>query len=114
MTGNRVLVSSNGRCHLRLDENRQQRAVEVEDHIVDPSRQDLSVKKNLANVEGNRIGRTEDRSGPVPALDRRKGDVISVYADTKKANDILGWKAEKTMEEALDSAWKWEQKLGEN
>ena len=44
-------------------------------------------------------------------VDRRPGDVISVYADTKKANDVLGWKAERTMEEALASAWKWEKKL---
>lgn len=44
-------------------------------------------------------------------VDRRPGDVISVYADTKKANDVLGWKTEKTMEEALASAWKWEKKV---
>ncbi len=44
-------------------------------------------------------------------VDRRPGDVISVYADTKKANETLGWKAEKTMEDALKSAWKWEQKI---
>ncbi len=44
-------------------------------------------------------------------VNRRQGDVISVYADTKKANEILGWKAEKTMEEALSSSWEWEQKL---
>lgn len=42
--------------------------------------------------------------------DRRPGDVVAVYADTQKANDVLGWKAEKTMEDALRSAWKWEQK----
>ena len=44
-------------------------------------------------------------------VDRRPGDVISVYADTKKANIVLGWKAEKTMEDALVSAWKWEKKV---
>lgn len=44
-------------------------------------------------------------------VDRRPGDVISVYADTKKANEVLGWKAQKTMEDALASAWKWEKKL---
>lgn len=44
-------------------------------------------------------------------VDRRPGDVISVYADTKKANEVLGWKAEKTMENALESAWKWENKI---
>ena len=44
-------------------------------------------------------------------VDRRPGDVISVYADTTKANEELGWKTEKTMEEALASAWEWEKKV---
>ncbi|NND87641.1 MAG: UDP-glucose 4-epimerase GalE [Flavobacteriaceae bacterium] len=52
-----------------------------------------------------------DSSLPYKIVDRRIGDVVSVYADTTKANEVLGWKAEKSMEEALDSAWKWEQKI---
>jgi UDP-glucose 4-epimerase len=44
-------------------------------------------------------------------VDRREGDVISVYADTTKANTILGWKATSTLDEAMLSAWKWEQKI---
>ncbi len=44
-------------------------------------------------------------------VDRRSGDVVAVYADIQKANEILGWKSERTMEEALSSAWKWEQKI---
>ncbi|MBT0607593.1 UDP-glucose 4-epimerase GalE [Aequorivita echinoideorum] len=44
-------------------------------------------------------------------VDRRPGDVTAVYADTQKANASLGWKAEKSMEDALDSAWRWEQKV---
>ena len=44
-------------------------------------------------------------------VDRREGDVISAYANTDKANTILGWKAESTLENALESAWKWEKKL---
>lgn len=44
-------------------------------------------------------------------VDRRPGDVISVYADTTKVNEVLGWKTQKTMEEALVSAWKWEKKI---
>jgi UDP-glucose 4-epimerase len=39
---------------------------------------------------------------------RRPGDVEKVYADTTQANEELGWKAEKTLEETLLSAWKWE------
>lgn len=44
-------------------------------------------------------------------VDKREGDVVSVFADTKKANEILGWKTQKSMEEALASAWKWEKKI---
>ena len=39
---------------------------------------------------------------------RRAGDVESVYADTKYANEELGWKAEVGLEETLLSAWNWE------
>jgi len=44
-------------------------------------------------------------------VDRRPGDVISVYADTTKANNELGWKSKRDLEEALRSAWKWEEKV---
>jgi len=40
---------------------------------------------------------------------RRPGDIEKVWADTSLANRELGWKAEKTLEETLASAWKWEQ-----
>ncbi|MEX0982713.1 MAG: UDP-glucose 4-epimerase GalE [Bacteroidales bacterium] len=41
---------------------------------------------------------------------RREGDVEQVYADTSYANKELGWKAEKSLDETLLSAWKWEQR----
>ena len=44
-------------------------------------------------------------------VDRREGDVVSAYADTTKANDVLGWKSHLSLAEALDSAWKWEKKV---
>jgi UDP-glucose 4-epimerase len=44
---------------------------------------------------------------------RRPGDVTAAYADTTKANQILGWTAQKTMEDALADAWRWEQKLAQ-
>ncbi|WP_445712399.1 UDP-glucose 4-epimerase GalE [Flavobacterium sp.] len=43
-------------------------------------------------------------------VDRREGDVTEAYANTDKANNILGWKANLSLEDALASAWKWEQK----
>ena len=42
---------------------------------------------------------------------RRTGDIISAYADTTKANVILGWKSELTLKDALHSAWEWEKKI---
>lgn len=42
-------------------------------------------------------------------VDRREGDITSAYADTTLANKELGWKTEKTLEEALASAWEWQQ-----
>ena len=44
-------------------------------------------------------------------VDRRQGDIVSAYADTTKANEVLGWKAQSTLEEAMKSAWDWEQKI---
>ncbi|MEL4306739.1 UDP-glucose 4-epimerase GalE [Joostella sp. CR20] len=43
--------------------------------------------------------------------DRRPGDVAAIYADTKKANEVLGWEAKSTLDEAMASAWKWEKKV---
>lgn len=42
---------------------------------------------------------------------RRAGDVEQVWADTQFANDELGWKAKKTLDEMTASAWKWEIEL---
>lgn len=48
---------------------------------------------------------------PYQIVGRREGDITSAYANTDKANTVLGWKAELTLEESLASAWKWEQKI---
>lgn len=42
---------------------------------------------------------------------RREGDIEQVWANPKKANDVLGWKADTPVEEVLRSAWNWEKKL---
>jgi len=42
---------------------------------------------------------------------RRKGDIEKVWAETSKANNVLGWKAEITLSETLRNAWRWEKKL---
>ena len=41
---------------------------------------------------------------------RREGDITSAYADTTLAKGELGWETEKTLEQALLAAWKWQLK----
>ena len=43
-------------------------------------------------------------------VDRREGDITSAYADTTLAKVELGWKTEKTLDEALLAAWQWQLK----
>ncbi|TRX72445.1 UDP-glucose 4-epimerase GalE [Carboxylicivirga sp. M1479] len=42
---------------------------------------------------------------------RREGDIEKIWADTTYGNNELGWKAEKTLEETLASAWAWEKNV---
>ena len=42
---------------------------------------------------------------------RRPGDVVAIWADTQLANEELGWKAERSVEDTLASAWAWEKYL---
>jgi UDP-glucose 4-epimerase len=42
---------------------------------------------------------------------RREGDITEAYANTDKANTILGWKTTQNLDDSLKSAWKWEQKI---
>ena len=44
---------------------------------------------------------------------RRAGDIEKVWANPDKANNVLGWKAEATIEDTLRSAWKWQVRLRE-
>lgn len=38
---------------------------------------------------------------------RRDGDVLNLTADARLANKELGWKAERTLEDACDDLWRW-------
>jgi UDP-glucose 4-epimerase len=39
---------------------------------------------------------------------RRAGDVIAMYANKDKSEHVLGWKPTRSIEEIMDTAWKWE------
>ena len=42
---------------------------------------------------------------------RRPGDVVAIWADTTLANNELGWKAERSLDDTLRSAWAWEKNV---
>lgn len=101
-------------------------------HVVDLAKahvialQRLLNKQNVEKVETFNLGtgkgssvlevinafeKVSGKKLPYKIVDRREGDVIAAYANTDKANAVLGWKAHSNLEESLASAWKWEQKI---
>ena len=50
---------------------------------------------------------------PYKIVGRRAGDIEQIWGCVDKANNVLGWKAEKTLTETLQTAWKWQQHLRE-
>jgi len=48
---------------------------------------------------------------PHKIVGRRTGDIEKIWADTSYANRELGWKAERSIEDTLRSAWAWEKRL---
>ena len=63
----------------------------------------LEVIQSFEKVSGQKLN--------YKIVDRREGDITAAYADTTKANNILGWKAQSSLDDSLGSAWKWEQKV---
>ena len=50
---------------------------------------------------------------PHKIVGRREGDIEQVWANPEKANKVLGWTAQESIEDTLASAWKWQLKLRE-
>ncbi|SDE15688.1 UDP-glucose 4-epimerase [Pricia antarctica] len=63
----------------------------------------LEVIQSFERVSGKKLN--------YKIVNRRPGDIVSAYADTTKANEVLGWKAQFSLDEAMKSAWDWEQKI---
>ena len=73
---------------------------------------------NLGTGKGNSVleviqtfEKVTDQKLPYRIAERRPGDVVAAYADTNLANNELGWSAQLSLADALQSAWKWQQKL---
>ena len=42
---------------------------------------------------------------------RRPGDVEKIYGDVSKAAKLMNWQTEKTLEDSMQDAWRWEKKV---
>lgn len=62
----------------------------------------LQVVEAFSKASGRKI--------PYKIAPRRPGDIATCYADPKKANEDLGWKAEKEIEEMCEDSWRWQSK----
>ncbi len=58
-----------------------------------------------------RFEAVKDLKLPYKIVGRRPGDVPAVWADTAVANEVLGWKAERELDDTLRSAWAWEKHI---
>ncbi len=95
-------------------------------HVVDLALGHIAALKKLAGIEGvftcnlgtgngysvlDVVAAYEKACGrPVPykIMPRRPGDIASCYADTKKASEELGWKANYGIEEMCADSWRWQ------
>ncbi|MDE6218423.1 MAG: UDP-glucose 4-epimerase GalE [Muribaculaceae bacterium] len=50
---------------------------------------------------------------PYKIGERREGDIEKIWADPKKANEVLGWKAEMPIEDTMRNCWAWQCKMKE-
>ena len=89
----------------RLLENKNEDKVEIFNLGTGIGSSVLEVISSFEKVSGKPF--------PYKIVDRREGDVTMAYASTDKANTILGWKTASSLDEAMESAWKWEQKVRE-
>ena len=58
----------------------------------------------------NAFSKASGKSVPYKIVSRRPGDIAACYANPQKANEELGWKAEKGIEEMCEDSWRWQNK----
>ena len=64
----------------------------------------LEVIKSFEKVSGEKLD--------FKIVERRPGDIEQIFADTTYANKVLEWKAEKSLDDMMQDAWKWQLALG--
>ncbi|HEY9185657.1 MAG TPA: UDP-glucose 4-epimerase GalE [Salegentibacter sp.] len=87
----------------RLIENKEEANYEVFNLGTGQGNSVLEVIESFEKVSGEKL--------PYTITNRREGDITAAYANTTKANNVLNWKAKLSLDEALKSAWDWQNEV---
>ncbi len=63
----------------------------------------LELIKSFESVTGQKV--------PYSIGARRPGDIVKIWADTKKAKNELGWQTTRSLDDSMRDAWHWQQSL---
>lgn len=95
-------------------------------HVVDLARGHVAAIEYLENHKGveifnlgtgvgysvldivNTFSRVNEIEIPYVVTERRFGDIAEYYGDPQKANDLMGWKTTKTLEDMCRDSWNWQ------
>lgn len=70
----------------------------------------LNVGTGIGSSVFDIIHATERISGhtvPYEVVGRRAGDPVETFADATRVTETLGWKATRTLDDVIESAWRW-------
>jgi len=100
------LAEAHVRAFQRLLKGKEKQNYEVFNLGTGKGNSVLEVINSFEKVSGEKL--------PYEITGRREGDITAAYADTTKANRELNWTAERSLDDALKSAWKWQLVIKEN
>ncbi|MBP5319123.1 MAG: UDP-glucose 4-epimerase GalE [Paludibacteraceae bacterium] len=99
-----IHVSDLGQAHLaaltRLQSGKAESATEIFNIGTGKGFSVLELIRTFEAVNGVKV--------PYDIASRRPGDIARIWADTRLAQEKLGWKAHKSIEDCLQSAWLWQ------
>ena len=88
--------------HLKaIDRAKEVKGVEVFNLGTGKGYSVLDIVKNFEDATGVKV--------KYEIVERRPGDIAECYADPTKAYEVLGWKAEKTLKDMCEDAWRFTQ-----
>ena len=77
-------------------------------HVVDLARGHVAAIDYMQKHRGENVERVNGVPIPYEIAPRRAGDLATVYSSPDKSAELLGWKAEYTLEDMCRDTWNWQ------